>query len=276
MSTARHPQSDGQSEREIKTLITVLRAFCNEHQDDWDDYLDMVELGCNSTTQTSTQSSPFELLYGMKPRLPVDVALAPIAPKNPAAVNRAERMQAALRFARTHLLEAQQRQVKNADRHRRHAAFAVGDAALLSTEGLQLRNGSNKLCSRFIGPFEVVEVINANAYKLKLPPQLQALHPTFNVDKLKPYRNGLTLFPTRPQQFDRPPPEAPSDSNGDSTFVVERIVAQRKCGRSIEYLVEWKGYPPEENTWERRAALAGALDTLAEFEHNQRVAASED
>ena len=152
MSTARHPQSDGQSEREIKTLITALRAFCNEHQNDWDDYLDMLELGLNSTVQASTQSSPFELVYGAKPRLPIDVALASIAPKNPAAIDRAERMQAALCFARTHLLTAQQRQATNADRHRRQAAFAVGDAALLSTEGLQLRHGTNKLCSRFIGP----------------------------------------------------------------------------------------------------------------------------
>ena len=275
MSTARHPQSDGQSEREIKTLITALRAFCNEHQNDWDDYLDMVELGFNSTTQSSTQSSPFELLYGMKPRLPIDVALAPIAPKNPAAVDRAERMQSALQFARTHLLDAQQRQVRNADRHRRHAAFAVGDAALLSTEGLQLRNGSNKLCSRFIGPFEVIEVVNANAYKLKLPPQLQALHPTFNIDKLKPYRDGRRLFPSRPQQYDRPPPEIAADSNGDAEFVVDRVVAQRKRGRVKEFLVAWKGYPPEENTWEPRAAVAHT-DALAEFEHNQRVVASED
>ena len=275
MSTARHPQSDGQSEREIKTLITALRAFCNENQDDWDDYLDMVELGFNSTTQSSTQRSPFEQLYGMKPRLPIDVALAPIAPKNPAAVDRAERMQAALEFARTHLLDAQQRQVRNADRHRRPAAFAVGDAALLSTEGLQLRNGSNKLCSRFIGPFEVIEVVNANAYKLKLPPQLQALHPTFNIDKLKPYRDGRRLFPSRPQQYDRPPPDIAADSNGDAEFVVDRIVAQGKRGRVKEFLVAWKGYPPEENTWEPRSAVAHT-DALAEFEHNQRVVASED
>ena len=275
MSTARHPQSDGQSEREIRTLITALRAFCNEHQDDWDDYLDMLELGFNSTTQSSTQHSPFELLYGTKPRLPIDVALAPIAPKNPAAIDRAERMQSALRFARSHLLDAQQRQAKNADRHRRHAAFAVGDAALLSTDGLQLRNGSNKLCSRFIGPFEVIEVVNANAYKLKLPPQLQALHPTFNIDKLKPYRDGRRLFPSRPQQYDRPPPGIAADSNGDAEFVVERIVAQRKRGRVKEFLVAWKGYPPEENTWEKRAAVAHT-DALAEFKHNQRVVASED
>ena len=67
-----------------------------------------------------------------------------------------------------------------------------------------------------------------------------------------------------------------ADSNGDALFEVERIVAQRKRGRAVEYLVAWKGYPPEENTWERRAALGDAADALAEFEHNQRVAASED
>ncbi len=122
----------------------------------------------------------------------------------------------------------------------------------------------------------MTEVVNANAYKLELPPQLQALHPTFNIEKLKPYRDGRKLFPTRPLQFDRPPPEAQADTNGDSVFEVKRIMAQRKHGRTMQYLVAWKGYPPEENTWEPRAALAGALDALADFEHSQRVAASED
>ena len=39
MSTARHPQSDGQTEREIRTLTTALRAYCNDNQDDWDDVI---------------------------------------------------------------------------------------------------------------------------------------------------------------------------------------------------------------------------------------------
>ena len=235
----------------------------------------MLELGFNATTQSSTKISPFELMYGSKPRLPIDVALAPVAPRNPAAIDRAERMQTALRFVRSNLLSAQERQALNADRHRRPAAFAVGDAVLLSTEGLQLRDGSNKLCSRFVGPFEVIEIVNANAYKLKLPPQLQALHPTFNIEKLKPYRDGRMLFPSRPQRYDRPPPVIDADSNGDEKFVVERIMAQRKKGRTVQYLVAWKGYPPEENTWESRAAVVDT-DAFAEFEHDQRVAALED
>ena len=275
MSTARHPQSDGQSEREIRTLITQLRAFCNEHQDDWDDYLDMFELAANSTRQESTQHSPFELLHGVQPRLPIDLALAPLVPKCDAAVDRAERMARALRSARERLLAAQERQVKNA-RRRDTPQLAVGDKVLLTTEGINLRGGNNKLCSKYIGPFAVTAVVNANAYTLKLPPQLAALHPTFNIDKLKLYRDGRARFPDRPQRYERPPPEAEADSNGDQTFVVEEVLASRRRGRGpIEYLVAWRGYPPEENTWEPRNSLAdGAADALALFERRQE--ASED
>ena len=270
MSTARHPQSDGQSEREIRTLITALRAFCNDHQDDWDDYLDMLELGFNSTVQASTQRSPLELLNGTKPRLPIDVALAPVAPKNPAALDRATRMQQALKFARDQLLGAQERQVANADRHRRPDAFAVGDRVLLSTEGLTLRDFGNKLCSRFIGPFPITAVVNANAYTLALPPQLKALHPTFNIEKLKRYRDGRAAFPDRPLPHPRPPPIAPADSNGDAVWEVERVTAKRKAGRGVQYLVAWKGYPAEENTWlSRSSLLPGAADALADFENSQ-------
>jgi transposase InsO family protein len=270
MSTARHPQSDGQSEREIRTLITALRAFCNDHQNDWDDYLDMIELGFNSTIQSSTQRSPYELLYGVKPRLPIDVALAPIAPHNPAALDRATRMQEALKFARGQLLDAQERQAVNANRHRRPDAFAVGDRVLLSTEGLTLRDFGNKLCSRFIGPFAITAVVNANAYTLALPPQLKALHPTFNIEKLKRYRDGRAAFPDRPLPHPRPPPIAPSDSNGDAVWEVERVTAKRKSGRGVQYLVSWKGYPAEENTWQSRSSLLpGAADALADFENSQ-------
>jgi hypothetical protein len=184
-------------------------------------------------------------------------------------------MQQALTFARDQLLHAQQRQATNADRHRRLDAFAVGDRVLLSTEGLTLRNFGNKLCSRFIGPFAVTNVVNANAYTLALPPQLQALHPTFNIEKLKRYRDGRAAFPDRPQPHSRPPPVAPADSNGDAVWEVESIMAKRKAGRGMKFLVAWKGYPAEENTWESRSSLLpGAAEALADYENSQL--ASED
>ncbi len=271
MSTARHPQSDGQSEREIKTLIIALRAYCNERQDDWDEYLDMLELGANNIKQSSLGASPHELLYGCKPRLPIDVALDALAPRVPAATDRAARMQEALLFSRRHLEAAQERQARNANEHRRDTAYSVGDAVLLSTDCLRLR-GSTKLSSPWVGPFRVSAVVNANAYTLELPPQLQALHPTFNISRLKPHRDGHAAFPSRPQRYDRPPAEAEADTNGVSqTYDVERVLAQRKRGRATEVLVAWVGWPPEDNSWEPRSALTrSAAGALADFDRSQR------
>jgi len=270
MSTSRHPQSDGQSEREIRTLVTALRAFCNEHQDDWDEYLDMLELGFNSAVQASTGRSPHELLYGEAPRLPVD-ALIGAAPKTPAAIDRAQRMKDAVHWARDHLLSAQERQAAAADRHRRDDEFKVGEGVLLSTEGLRLTSFNNKLCSPWVGPFEVAAVVNRNAYRLLLPQQMQALHPTFNIDKLKRYRESPTRFASRQQQYARPP-AAEADSNGDELWEVDRILASRRKGRATEYLVAWKGYRLEEATWEPAAHLANARGAMRDFQQMQRGA----
>ena len=91
----------------------------------------------------------------------------------------------------------------------------------------------------------------------------------FNISRLKPYIASSSKFATRPQRFDRPPPEADADTNGDQVYEIERIVAARGRGRGLRYLVAWKGYPPEENTWEPRSALVNAQDVLADFEAAQ-------
>jgi len=83
---------------------------------------------------------------------------------------------------------------------------------------------------------------------------------------LKPYVANNQKFASRLQRFDRPPPEADSDTNGDKVFEVERIIAARGRGRGLRYLVAWKGYPPEENTWEPRSAFITAREALDEFE----------
>ena len=135
---------------------------------------------------------------------------------------------------------------------------------MLSTEGLTLRGFDNKLTSRFIGPFVVTVEVNANAYTLALPPQLSALHPTFNIDKLKPYSDPAA-FASRPNQFDRPPPDAVAASNGDAQWEVESIVAQRYTGKRTQYLVRWKGYAAEENTWEPLSSLSNAPDAFSDW-----------
>jgi hypothetical protein len=190
----------------------------------------------------------------------------------PAATNFLERHRYIWSAARDNLLKAQAEQKKYADRHRRADTFKIGDEVLLSTRDLQLvaapgQPRAAKLVARFVGPFRVVEVVNDNAYKLDLPPQLH-IYPVQNVSKLRRYVSSPERFAGRPEPAARPPPEF-TDATGGDVYEVERILAQRRGQRRrVEYLVKWKGYPNEDCSW----VPVGNLDcpeTLADFRARQ-------
>ncbi|GKF56132.1 putative reverse transcriptase domain-containing protein [Tanacetum coccineum] len=71
MSTAYHPQTDGQSERTIQTLEDMLRACVMDFGGSWDTYLPLIEFSYNNSYHTSIKCAPFEALYGRKCRPPV-------------------------------------------------------------------------------------------------------------------------------------------------------------------------------------------------------------
>jgi len=279
MSTANHPETDGLSENGIKTLIIALRAYCNSHCNDWDDFLPGLELAFNSKVHTSTGVSPFYLVYGLEPRLPVDcvldevrTALTASGADVPAAVERAERMKALRNVALTKSEQSQQRMKQHADRRRRLMELKVGDQVLLSTEGLKLRSGAHKLTTRYVGPFPVTDIVNENAVTLTLPKLLEALHSTFNISRLKLYRDGTGLFPGRPLKHTKPP-EVEADTNGVKSYAVESVVAQRGSANRRELLVRWVGYGPEDDQWKpRRELLQSALKAVSDFDRLQSVA----
>ncbi|GJV71626.1 putative reverse transcriptase domain-containing protein [Tanacetum coccineum] len=71
MSTAYHPETDGQSERTIQTLEDMLRACVMDFGGSWDTHLPLVEFSYNNSYHTSVKCAPFEALYGQKCRSPV-------------------------------------------------------------------------------------------------------------------------------------------------------------------------------------------------------------
>lgn len=285
LSTAQHPQSDGQSEREIQTLVTALRGYVGAMGDDWDEYLPALELAFNSKVQASTGAAPFTLVYGTEARLPIDCALDDARPATvPAVGQRAERMKQAINWARSKAEMAQAKQKRLADAHRRKLELREGDQVLLATDGLQLRSGTHKLTARYVGPFRVVGAVNDNAVTLELPPLLGALHPTINVSRLKLYRASADArFPGRPQRLARPP-AVDTDTNGAKSYVVECATAQRGVGPQRELLVRWQGYGAEHDEWIRRSELVrSAPDVVAQYDalqgghtgHRARVALSQ-
>ena len=64
MSTAFHPQTDGQSERTIQVLEYMLRACVLDHKCSWEEHFPLVEFGYNKNYQASMQMAPYEALYG--------------------------------------------------------------------------------------------------------------------------------------------------------------------------------------------------------------------
>src|SRR6185369_11639021 len=68
LSTAYHPQTDGQVERSHQETATYLRHFINHKQDDWDEWLPLAEFMYNNRTHTVTKKTPFEALLGFHPQ----------------------------------------------------------------------------------------------------------------------------------------------------------------------------------------------------------------
>ena len=251
MSTAYHPQTDGQTERANRTLEEMLRSRINFSQTDWDDHLATAELAINNAVQASTGFSPFYLNAGQEIRLPFDEAIAGLRPaSDPEAADRIRRLKSDLSRAREHIERAQVRQAKYADQHRRPVTFVVGDQVLLSTEHLHMLGADKrtpKFTFKYLGPFKIKRIANVNAYELDLPVQLR-IHPVFNVNRLKAYRDGAASFPSRPPPDSRPPPEI-TLADGAEVYEVESILAGRGTGSRAQYIVKWRGYPDLEATW---------------------------
>jgi hypothetical protein len=145
----------------------------------------MVQFSINNFYQESIRATPFELVYGKRPHLPLDLVV-PRGEEMPAtcdsATSLANRIQIAVARAKICMQAAQQRQKAHADAHRRELLLAAGDEVLLSTKNIKVKTaGTHKLLPQWIGPLKVLQCVNEVAYKLSLPPSLN-IHPVFHVD----------------------------------------------------------------------------------------------
>jgi len=78
MSTARHPRTNGLTERVHQTMQILLRCYCAESGFDWTSHLSMIEFYYNCFINEATNHSPFEIMYRYQPSTPAD-RLLPMA-----------------------------------------------------------------------------------------------------------------------------------------------------------------------------------------------------
>ena len=270
MSTAYHPQSDGQTERANRTIEDMLRAYVNQRQDDWDHHLTAAEIAYNNSKQASTGYSPYFLNYGQHPTFPLNSPTVVSERSNNESVEALlEQLSRALSEAQEHVERAQQNQQRQANKHRSEVEFEVGQQVWLSTTDLRLKQkASPKLSQRWIGPFTVKRKLTPLAYELDLPSTLP-IHPVFHISKLRPHRSSDRFDPHRPPPPDRPPPEV---IDQEEEYEVEAIRQHRFSkwrGRMYkQYLVKWRGYPEWENTWEWEDTLTNSHQVVEEYEQS--------
>ena len=198
LSTSRHPQTDGQTERMNAVLEVMLRHFVNARLNNWSSLLSHLEFAFNSSVQKSTGHTPFFLNYGHEVREPLSLLNPQEGSSSVEAVDEfAERMKSLRKLTQDALLEAQTLQAKFANRKRRIREFQEGDLVLVSTKNInthfRAKNG-HKLQPVYMGPFPIIKKVSRVAYKLDLPPSVR-LFPVFNVSQLREYEGEMSETP---------------------------------------------------------------------------------
>jgi len=260
MSTAGHPQTDGQTERLNRTLEQMLRQYVRPDQTDWKEFLPHVEFAYNSAVHEATRISPFMAAYGCQPCDPLDRVLS-VADPTP--------LDERLRFAheararvRTQLEEARKRYETLANKGRRDLQFEVGQEVKINRRMIVSLPGGDKLGPLFDGPHKVKRRIGAVAYELDLPTHVK-LHPVFHVSMLEPFHRA-TAFPAAHREVN----PGPVDVNGEPEWIVHGIRGKRKLRGETRWLIRWKGYSPLSDTWEPARCLAGN-ESFMQFEGRQ-------
>ena len=236
-STSHHPQTDGQTERVNQALEQYLRCQLMCNATDWDDYLWAAEFAYNNTMNSSTAVTPFYFNYGYHPRFLL--FNRNISTPTPAVDEFCKTLLDLQSTARMHLVQAKETYKRYADTHRRPAPpYAVGDQVWLSTRNITIK-GPQTFKPRFVGPYRIIKVINDVAMKLQLPSSLR-IHPVFHVSLLKPLVPGTVL----------PPKPAAVSPVADQEYEVAAILDSKRTRHRLYYLIHWKGYGPEDRTWE--------------------------
>ncbi|KAJ0878848.1 putative nucleotidyltransferase, Ribonuclease H [Helianthus annuus] len=248
MSTAYHPQTDGQSERTIQTLEDMLRACVIDFGKGWERHLPLIEFSYNNSYHTSIQAAPFEALYGRKCRSPLCWAeVGDSQLTGPEFVLEASQSIARIR---DRMAAARDRQKSYANKRRKPLEFEVNDRVMLKVspwKGVVRFGKRGKLNPRYVGPFKILERIGKVAYRLELPAELGNVHDVFHVSQLKKCLVDETLVVPFQElklddklQFVEEPIE-----------IMDREVKVRKHSRIPIVRVRWNSRRGPEFTWER-------------------------
>ena len=216
------------------------------------------EFTYNNKAYSSTRMLSFKANYRQDPRMGFEG-------RKKGKYERAERFVEKIKEiqeeAKAALGKAQEEMKKYADRKRGEVDdYKVGDLVMLSTKDLKYQmvgRRTEKLTERFVSPYKIKKIVSSNAVELELPSTIK-IHLVVNVSRIRRY-----IGQVEGQRKEQP---APVTIKGEEEWEVEHILNKRKIKGKDKYLVCWKGFMAESDTWEGRENLKNAKKVIKEFE----------
>ncbi|XP_072976099.1 uncharacterized protein [Typha angustifolia] len=251
LSSAYHPETDGQTEVVNRGLEQYLRCFVADRPKDWVKFLPWAEWSYNTAHHSSIGMTPFEAVYGRTP--PVLRAYDRLAATDRTELDLelADRDET-LRRLKTHLATAQNRMKQTHDKGRREREFEVDQLVFVRAQPYRqstLRPILNqKLGYKYYGPYRVLQRIGPVAYRLDLPEGTR-IHPVFHVSALK-----AKIGPNHVVGSTLPEPME-EDGSTEPVRVLSRRRRRQGSRLETEVLIEWLGKPTDESTWELEADI---------------------
>jgi transposase InsO family protein len=256
LSTAYHPQTNGQTERMNQEIEQYLRVFVNYRQSDWAEWLACAEFSYNDKVQSSTGFSPFYVNYGRHPYKGTNPRWEA---KSQSAIEFVEHVKKVREETEAALKQSSETMKRAYDKKKGESReYQPGERVYLEGTNITTDRPIGKLGDKRHGPFTVIKKVGASSYKLKLPATWKKIHPVFNEVFLTPF--------TPPQYASQkhPPPPPPVIVDGEEEYVVEEIMDSKFSRGKLKYLVKWEGYPnPTEWTWEPEESVLA--DNREEF-----------
>lgn len=303
MSTAYHPQSNGQTERTNRTIQALLRIHLSQRKGEWDEWLPIVAAAYNSTIHETTGKTPFELSKNHPSAIdPLQWALSRVDDRRREGMNEeASQMwkeyQSIWAETRKRMEQQREKQKKYANERRRPVEYKAGDRVMLSTKNMKTKAG--KLSDKWVGPYLVKEVKSDGVnVVLELPPQLGRIHNVFHVSLVKPVIESKYEWPDRAQPDMISPVLVDGQVEWEVEEILDKVIELTKSekeeeievqptagGRTLRkrkrikrvpivetrvmYLVKWKGYPESEATWKEASKLSNCQELIDEYERRQ-------
>ena len=199
LTTAYHPQADGQTEILNQTLEVAIRAFISSDRDNWASLLPYLAYAYNTTPHTATKYPPAFLLYSFHPYSPLSLLTqeSSIGRPNEYQFNAPNAQQftkeiSVVRLAAKDSLQLTQLCFENSyNKNHIYTPYKPGDKVLVNIHSLQLPESKGpgaKFACRYDGPFKVTECVSPVAYRIRLP-HSYGIRPVLSITHLKPFKS---------------------------------------------------------------------------------------